>query len=54
MKIELTIIGFVKRCSKGHTPLDNVGCGRMVYRFDYETKKPVVFAPLNCMVACVT
>jgi CDP-4-dehydro-6-deoxyglucose reductase len=30
------------------------GCGRMVYRFDYEKKKPVVFAPLNCMVACVT
>lgn len=30
------------------------GCGRMVYRFDYELKKPVVSAPLNCMVACVT
>ncbi|MGQ9495858.1 MAG: 4Fe-4S dicluster domain-containing protein [Thermoanaerobaculaceae bacterium] len=29
-------------------------CGRMVFRFDYEKKKPVVFAPLNCMVACVT
>jgi len=30
------------------------GCGRMVYRFDYEKKKPVVAAPFNCMVACVT
>ena len=31
-----------------------IGYGRMVYRFDYEKKKPVVLAPLNCMVACVT
>jgi len=30
------------------------GCGRMVYRYDYEKKKPLVSAPLNCMVACVT
>jgi CDP-4-dehydro-6-deoxyglucose reductase len=30
------------------------GCGRMVYKLDYEKKKPVVIAPLNCMVACVT
>jgi len=30
------------------------GCGRMVYRFDYERNKPVVTVPLNCMVGCVT
>lgn len=30
------------------------GCGRMVYRFDYEKKKPVVVNPMNFMVACVT
>lgn len=30
------------------------GCGRMVYRYDYEKEKPIVFAPFNCMVACVT
>ncbi|MDA8082694.1 MAG: 4Fe-4S binding protein [Nitrospiraceae bacterium] len=30
------------------------GCGRRVYRFDFEKKKPIVAAPLNCMVACVT
>lgn len=30
------------------------GCGRKVYGFDYETKKPVVLRPNNCMVACVT
>ena len=30
------------------------GCGRLVYRFDYESKKAVVVDPLNCMVACVT
>lgn len=30
------------------------GCGRKVYKFDYEKKKPVISAPLNCMVACVT
>ena len=30
------------------------GCGRMVYKFDFEKKKPVVVNPLNCMVACVT
>ncbi len=30
------------------------GCGRKVYGFDYERKKPVVLKPANCMVACVT
>lgn len=30
------------------------GCGRMVYRFDYERNKPVVTVPLHCMVGCVT
>jgi len=31
-----------------------IGCGRKVYIFDYELKKPVVLRPANCMVACVT
>ena len=30
------------------------GCGREVYGFDYEKKKPVVVRPNNCMVGCVT
>jgi CDP-4-dehydro-6-deoxyglucose reductase, E3 len=30
------------------------GCSRMVYRFDFERKKPVVVDPLNCMVGCTT
>lgn len=30
------------------------GCGRLVYRFDYERKKPMVVDPLNCMVGCTT
>ena len=30
------------------------GCGRLVYRFDYDAKKAVVIDPLNCMVACIT
>ncbi len=30
------------------------GCGRMVYRFDYETRKPVVTTPIHCMVGCIT
>ncbi|MCP9443609.1 MAG: FAD-binding oxidoreductase [Nitrospira sp.] len=30
------------------------GCGRLVYRFDYDRKKPVVVDPLNCMVGCTT
>lgn len=28
------------------------GCGRLVYRFDFDRKKPVVADPLNCMVGC--
>jgi CDP-4-dehydro-6-deoxyglucose reductase len=30
------------------------GCSRLVYRFDFERKKPVVTDPLNCMVGCTT
>ena len=30
------------------------GCGRSVYRFDFEAKKAVVVDPLNCMVGCMT
>jgi len=30
------------------------GCGRLVYRFDYERKKPMIIDPLNCMVGCTT
>ena len=30
------------------------GCSRMVYRYDYDRKKPVVVDPLNCMVGCTT
>ncbi len=30
------------------------GCSRLVYRYDFERKKPVVFDPLNCMVGCTT
>jgi len=30
------------------------GCGRSVYKFNFDKKKPVVVTPLNCMVACVT
>jgi CDP-4-dehydro-6-deoxyglucose reductase len=30
------------------------GCSRLVYRFDFERKKPVVAEPLNCMVGCTT
>lgn len=30
------------------------GCGRSVYRFDFEAKKAVVLDPLNCMVGCMT
>jgi len=30
------------------------GCSRLVYRFDYESKKSVVADPLNCMVGCTT
>jgi CDP-4-dehydro-6-deoxyglucose reductase len=31
-----------------------IGCSRLVYRFDFERKKAVVFDPLNCMVGCRT
>jgi CDP-4-dehydro-6-deoxyglucose reductase len=30
------------------------GCSRLVYRFDFEAKKAVLFDPLNCMVGCMT
>jgi len=30
------------------------GCSRLVYRFDFERKKPLVVDPLNCMVGCTT
>jgi CDP-4-dehydro-6-deoxyglucose reductase len=30
------------------------GCSRLVYRFDFNRKKPVVIDPLNCMVGCTT
>lgn len=30
------------------------GCSRLVYRFDFARKKPVVVDPLNCMVGCTT
>jgi len=30
------------------------GCSRMVYRYDYESRKAVVADPLNCMVGCTT
>ena len=30
------------------------GCSRLVYRFDFERKKPAVVDPLNCMVGCTT
>lgn len=29
-------------------------CGRGVYAFDYEQNRPVVVAPLMCMVGCTT
>jgi NAD-dependent dihydropyrimidine dehydrogenase PreA subunit len=29
-------------------------CGRGVYAFDYEANRPVVVAPLLCMVGCTT
>jgi CDP-4-dehydro-6-deoxyglucose reductase len=31
-----------------------VGCGRQVYRFDFERKKAVTADPMNCMVGCTT
>ena len=30
------------------------GCSRLVYRFDFQRRKPVVVDPLNCMVGCTT
>jgi CDP-4-dehydro-6-deoxyglucose reductase len=30
------------------------GCSRLVYRYDYDKRKPVVVDPLNCMVGCTT
>ncbi len=30
------------------------GCSRLVYRYDYAKRKPVVVDPLNCMVGCTT
>ncbi|MEX2160094.1 MAG: FAD-binding oxidoreductase [Dehalococcoidia bacterium] len=30
------------------------GCSRMVYRYDFDNRKPVVADPLNCMVGCTT
>ena len=30
------------------------GCSRLVYRFDFDHKKPTVVDPLNCMVGCTT
>jgi CDP-4-dehydro-6-deoxyglucose reductase len=29
-------------------------CGRNVYAFDYKANRPVVVAPLMCMVGCTT
>ena len=31
-----------------------LGCSANVYAFDFEKNKPVVVAPLNCKVGCVT
>lgn len=31
-----------------------LGCGANVYAFDFNENKPVVVAPLNCKVGCVT
>jgi len=31
-----------------------LGCGANVYAFDFDKSKPVVVAPLNCKVGCVT
>ena len=30
------------------------GCGRLVYRFDFQRMKAVVYDPLNCLIACKT
>jgi len=31
-----------------------LGCGPGVYAFDFDNRKPVVVAPLECKVGCVT
>jgi CDP-4-dehydro-6-deoxyglucose reductase len=31
-----------------------LGCGPGVYAFDFDKRKPVVVAPLDCKVGCVT
>ncbi len=31
-----------------------LGCGANVYAFDYERSKPIVIAPSECKVGCVT
>ena len=30
------------------------GCSRLVYRYDFEKNKAVVYDPLNCLVGCTT
>ena len=30
------------------------GCSRLVYRFDFQNNKSVVYDPLNCLVGCTT
>jgi CDP-4-dehydro-6-deoxyglucose reductase len=30
------------------------GCSRLVYRFDFEKNKSIVYDPLNCLVGCTT
>lgn len=31
-----------------------IGCGKEVYKFDFEKNVPVVANPLNCLVGCTT
>lgn len=31
-----------------------LGCGANVYAFNFDKRKPVVVAPLNCKVGCIT
>lgn len=31
-----------------------LGCGKQVYKFDYEDNVPVVANPTNCLVGCTT
>ncbi|BCD59352.1 MULTISPECIES: FAD-binding oxidoreductase [unclassified Nitratiruptor] len=30
------------------------GCNRLVYRYDFENEKSIVYDPLNCLVGCTT